>query len=242
VCGWKKKRNRNVEKKGKKQEGSHLFSPTTLPSPRGKPLNIMILTEILTNFKSYPAFIAKKLWRFLIRELRCPDHSCKNQCRLIGWGTRKRKPKGTGVPEAVCVIQRFFCKAHSHTISFLPPFLLSRLHYDAQTVNEFVDGFMQGKTIASLCRDTCNPDERTVRRWVNVLRTASDEVKKGALYLLSANFYTMDEFLVKHQREMYQESSRPSKLIALWALLRALAIRIAEGRVPYHYCLVGPSP
>lgn len=202
----------------------------------------MILTEILSNFKSYPVFIEKKLWRFLLQELCCPEHSSESACHLIGWGTRKRKYKATGEKEAVCLIQRFFCKVHSHTISFIPPFLLPRLHYCARTVNEFAEGFMQGSTVAFLCRETCNPEERTVRRWINYLRTLSDRVKKGALYLLSTNFYTMDELLVKLQREMYLYSNRSAKLVAVWSLLRALAIRMADGRVPYHYCIVGPSP
>jgi len=201
----------------------------------------VILHDILNNCKLYHIFLEEKLWRFLIPYLHCKDSRDDEICHIIGWGTRQRKPKGRDKEENTeYPIQRLKCKTHSHTISVIPGFLLPRIHYLAALVNQFFERYMKGEYVAAIVKDSQVPDEKTVHRWIRKITSTIDNIKKTALSLLTAGFYTFDERLVSDQKVEYQNSGRSIQLITLWALLKAVAIRLSEGRVPYHYAILQP--
>lgn len=201
----------------------------------------MILHDILTDCNLYHRFFEEKLWRHLIPFLRCRDYRDDDRCNIIGWGTRSRKPKGNNENDVTeYLIKRLRCKTHVHTISIIPAFLLPRIHYIASIVNGFVDRYMKGEGTASLVRDTDLPEEKTIQRWIQKITCNINNVKKKVMSLLTDGFYTFDEILVIDQKEEYRNSGRSPQLITLWALLKSVAIRLSEGRVPYHYAIMHP--
>lgn len=199
----------------------------------------MILQDILNDCKLYHKFIEEELWRLLIPCLHCQDYTDEDRCDLIGWGTRERKPKGIEENDASkYLIQRLMCKTHFHTFSIIPAFLLPRIHYIAAIVNAFVDSYVKGESVVSLVKETEHPEEKTVRRWIGNITKNASEIKKKTLSLLTGRFYTFDERLVDAQKEEYRDSGRSSRLITLWALLKSVAHRLSEGRLPYHYAIL----
>lgn len=201
----------------------------------------MILHDILNNCNLYHIFLEEKLWYFLIPYLRCKGGRDDESCHLIGWGSRQRKPKGQDKEENTeYKIQRLKCETHSHTISIIPGFLLPRIHYLASIVNQFFEQYMKGESVAAIVKDSQVPEEKTVHRWVRKITSTIDNIKKTALSLLTVKFYTFDERLVSDKKDEYKNSGRPSQLITLWALLKAVAVRLSEGRFPYHYAILQP--
>jgi HTH-like domain len=112
--------------------------------------------------------------------------------------------------------------------------------YLASIVDGFIDSYMRGESVGSLLRDSIVPDEKTVQRWIRKLKDNAASLKRRALALLNESFYTSDDRLVKDHKEEYQNSGRSPHLITLWALLKSVAIRLSEGRVPYHYIIMRP--
>lgn len=198
-----------------------------------------ILQEIIGDCKTYLEFVGKNLWRPLIERLHCTKWKVGDEdCHPIGHGTRKRTPKDKNGDKITVPIKRFACKKHGGTLSFLPTFLLPRLHYFADVVNDVVERYVRGQDVPSIVRNSQSPDEKTARRWIERLTDSIKAIKNWAVKKQAADFHTFDERLVRDQQELYQSSERPPLLKRVWALLRALAIRKAEDRSPYHYLVL----
>jgi hypothetical protein len=200
---------------------------------------MLILHEILADSSAYPKFFSQKLWRLLLSKLVCPGYAAGSPCALIGWGSWYRKPKAeNGEKPSPVRIQRFHCTTHQKTISFLPPFLLPRLHYLASIVNGFVERYVGGENVSTIARNCHAPEERTIRRWVNHLKGNADQLRQSALQKIGNTFYTSDRKQTEQHQQNFVESLRPFNLINAWALLKTLANRLLEHRLPYHYALV----
>ena len=157
---------------------------------------------------------------------------------MVGWGSRVRKPKNReGEKGPLVRIKRFRCQAHRATISFIPPFLLPRIHYPAVFVNGLVERCVQGESVTALAASSSLPEEKTIQRWVQRIRRNTESIRQGVLTLMARCFHTFDERHLQDQRAALQEAKDRSKLRELWALLNMAAEKLSEHRFPYHYAL-----
>lgn len=198
----------------------------------------MIVHEKFGDRKGYREFFEKKLWRSLLSDLSCSEHTPNSPCALIGWGSWQRKARDPGEEDGgLLSIQRLYCTSHHKTLSLIPPFLLPRLHYVAPFVHNVVERFVQGETLSQISRELQAPEEGTIRRWVRRIGRQLETLKQNLLSTIGNAFYTGDERQLQEAIEPYRDSKRQPKLIQVWGLLKMLATRKAENRSPFHYVM-----
>lgn len=195
----------------------------------------MIVNDFLNEYNLYMEFFSKNMWHLVTPYLRCPAFQSANPCSLTGWGSRKRKPKdkyGQKHPEVP--IKLFCCIVHHKFISFLPTFLLPRIHYLAQIVNNVLDEFISGKKVTDIARDNDILEDKTVCRWIKKITDAAQIIKEKVMIAIGTEFYTSDERLF-YEKDTLFHKGRSGSLKSLWVLLKSYARRKSENRCPCHY-------
>ena len=135
-------------------------------------------------------------------------------------------------------VQRLYCRAHGKTFSFIPPFLLPRIHYPATFVSGLMERYVQGESVTDLAREASLPEEKTIRRWVRRLRRNAESIRQDVLALLVRSFHTFDERHLRDLKESLKWAKERPKLRELWALLKMAAEKFSDYRFPYHYALM----
>lgn len=196
----------------------------------------MIVDDFFKEYNLYVEFFSRDMWHLVIPYLRCPAFCGENPCSFIGWGSRKRKPKekyGHKHPEVP--IKLFCCIVHHKFISFLPTFLLPRIHYLAQIVNNVLEEFISGKKIVEIATDNGILEDKTICRWINRFTNAAPVIEEKVTIATGTEFYTSGEKSLNDEKEPPSHEERSGGLKSLWTLLKSYARRKAENRYPCHY-------
>lgn len=158
----------------------------------------------------------------------CPEATEDRPCHIVQNGGRFRKPKSSRPrPPKPLRVQRYFCKTHRRSLTWIPTALLPHLHYEAPVVNAEVRQYVEGSPLPSGLFG--GPHPKTVRRWIGRFTQQLARLPNQVYQAMgiAKKEKENDEWLPRHEFRV--------KLLQIWSLLKLLAETQDEKRVPYHY-------
>lgn len=167
--------------------------------------------------------------------------SCKDEnCILIGWGTYFRKGTKFSMGETFDIpIKRSYCKTCAKTLSFLPPFLLPRKRYTAETIDGSFKEWCFGKKLSQLCQNFHICEESTLKRWFYPIKKKVKQIKEKAYKFLSRKVYHLREKEMLLTKEEFKKGKELSNLYIFLDNISSTLQGLGHiKRPPYHYALV----